>query len=84
MAKFFVNHPIIAIVISILLVIVGIVSIVQLPIAQYPELAPPEILLTGDLRRRRCRNRRAVGGNADRAANAGRRQHDLHDLRQRQ
>ena len=45
MAKYFVNHPIIAIVISILLVIVGIVSIVRLPIAQYPELAPPEILL---------------------------------------
>jgi multidrug efflux pump len=45
MAKFFVNHPIIAIVISILLVIVGTVSIVRLPIAQYPELAPPEILL---------------------------------------
>src|SRR5258706_4529611 len=47
MAKFFVDHPIIAIVISILLVIVGIVSIVRLPIAQYPELAPPEILLKG-------------------------------------
>jgi hydrophobic/amphiphilic exporter-1 (mainly G- bacteria), HAE1 family len=46
MAKFFINHPIIAIVISILIVIVGIVSIVRLPIAQYPELAPPEILLT--------------------------------------
>src|SRR5678815_1838295 len=45
MAKFFVYHPIIAIVISILFVIVGIVSIVRLPIAQYPELAPPEILL---------------------------------------
>ena len=45
MAKFFVDHPIIAIVISILLVIVGIVSIVRLPIAQYPELAPPEIFL---------------------------------------
>src|ERR1700752_1141709 len=45
MARFFVNHPIIAIVISILLVIVGIVSIVRLPIAQYPERAPPEILL---------------------------------------
>ena len=45
MAKFFVDHPIIAVVISILLVIVGIVSIVRLPIAQYPELAPPEILL---------------------------------------
>ena len=45
MAKFFINRPIIAIVISILMVIVGIVSIVRLPIAQYPELAPPEILL---------------------------------------
>ena len=45
MAKYFVNHPIIAIVISILLVIVGVVSIVRLPIAQYPELAPPEIQL---------------------------------------
>src|SRR5258706_8547763 len=45
MAKFFVDHPIIAIVIPILLVIVGIVSIVRLPIAQSPELAPPEILL---------------------------------------
>src|SRR4051812_9813252 len=45
MAKFFVNHPIIAIVISILLVIIGIVSMVRLPIAQYPELAPPEIFL---------------------------------------
>jgi HAE1 family hydrophobic/amphiphilic exporter-1 len=45
MSRFFVNHPIVAIVISILTVIVGIVSIVRLPIAQYPELAPPEILL---------------------------------------
>jgi multidrug efflux pump len=45
MAKFFVNHPIVAIVISIVTVIIGIVSIARLPIAQYPELAPPEILL---------------------------------------
>ena len=45
MSKFFINHPIVAIVISIVTVIVGIVSIVRLPIAQYPELAPPEILL---------------------------------------
>jgi hydrophobic/amphiphilic exporter-1 (mainly G- bacteria), HAE1 family len=45
MARFFINHPIIAIVIAIVTVIVGIVSIVRLPIAQYPELAPPEIQL---------------------------------------
>ena len=45
MAKFFINHPIIAIVISIVTVIVGIVAMVRLPVAQFPELAPPEILL---------------------------------------
>src|SRR5262249_11323048 len=46
MAKFFINRPIVAIVISILMVIVGIVAMVGLPIAQYPNIAPPEILLT--------------------------------------
>jgi hydrophobic/amphiphilic exporter-1 (mainly G- bacteria), HAE1 family len=46
MSKFFINRPIVAMVISILMVIVGIVAMVQLPIAQYPNIAPPEILLT--------------------------------------
>ena len=46
MAKFFINRPIVAMVISILMVIVGLVAMVQLPIAQYPNIAPPEILLT--------------------------------------
>ncbi|MDR3727617.1 MAG: multidrug efflux RND transporter permease subunit [Terracidiphilus sp.] len=43
-SKFFIQHPIIAIVISILMVIVGAVSMVSLPVAQYPEIVPPEIL----------------------------------------
>src|SRR2546427_3296219 len=46
MARFFIDRPIVAMVISILMVIVGIVAMVQLPIAQYPNIAPPEILLT--------------------------------------
>src|SRR5215475_1501130 len=46
MSKFFINRPIVAMVISILMVIVGIVAMVGLPIAQYPNIAPPEILLT--------------------------------------
>ncbi len=46
MARFFINRPIVAIVISILTVMVGLVAMVQLPIAQYPNIAPPEILLT--------------------------------------
>jgi HAE1 family hydrophobic/amphiphilic exporter-1 len=46
MARFFINRPIVAMVISILMVIAGIVAMFQLPIAQYPNIAPPEILLT--------------------------------------
>jgi HAE1 family hydrophobic/amphiphilic exporter-1 len=46
MARFFVNRPIVAMVISILMVIVGLVAMRQLPIALYPNIAPPEILLT--------------------------------------
>src|SRR5678815_1654004 len=46
MAKFFINRPIVAMVISILMVIIGLVALVQLPVALYPEIAPSEILLT--------------------------------------
>ncbi len=45
MAKFFVNRPIVAIVIAIITVIVGVVSILGLPIAQYPDIVPPEIVI---------------------------------------
>jgi HAE1 family hydrophobic/amphiphilic exporter-1 len=45
MAKFFIDRPIVAIVISIVLVIVGGVSILRLPIAQYPNIVPPEIFI---------------------------------------
>jgi HAE1 family hydrophobic/amphiphilic exporter-1 len=43
MSKFFINRPIVAIVIALLTVIVGAVVIVSLPIAQFPAIAPPEI-----------------------------------------
>src|SRR6266853_823446 len=46
MSKFFINRPIVAMVISILMVIIGLVAMVQLPISLYPNIAPPEILLT--------------------------------------
>ena len=45
MSKFFINRPIVAMVIAIIMVIIGVVAMVQLPIAQYPDLAPPEILV---------------------------------------
>src|ERR1700682_291471 len=43
MSKFFINRPIVAMVISIVMVIVGAISILSLPIAQFPNIAPPEI-----------------------------------------
>jgi HAE1 family hydrophobic/amphiphilic exporter-1 len=45
MSKFFINRPIVAIVIAILMVIVGAVTIASLPVAQFPNIAPPEIRL---------------------------------------
>lgn len=46
MAKFFVNRPIVAMVISIIMVIVGLVSMVRLPVAQFPDIVPPEIYIS--------------------------------------
>src|SRR5579862_8639481 len=43
MSKFFINRPIVAIVISILLVMIGGLTILSLPIAQFPNIAPPEV-----------------------------------------
>jgi HAE1 family hydrophobic/amphiphilic exporter-1 len=42
-SKFFVNRPIVAIVIAVLMTIIGGVCILVLPIAQYPDIVPPEI-----------------------------------------
>jgi len=46
MAQFFIRRPIVAMVISILIVLVGLQTIVSLPIEQYPQLAPPNIQVT--------------------------------------
>src|SRR5262250_2874460 len=43
MSKFFINRPTVAMVIAIVTVIVGVVTILTLPIAQFPNIAPPEI-----------------------------------------
>jgi multidrug efflux pump len=43
MSKFFIDRPIFAWVISLLIVLVGVMAISQLPVAQYPSVAPPSI-----------------------------------------
>src|ERR1700693_2274247 len=43
MSRFFINRPIVAIVIAVLMTIIGGVCILGLPIAQFPNIVPPEI-----------------------------------------
>lgn len=43
MAEFFVRRPIVAMVIAILIVLIGLVALGGLPVAQYPEITPPEV-----------------------------------------
>jgi HAE1 family hydrophobic/amphiphilic exporter-1 len=47
LAGFFVRRPIVAMVIAIIIVIVGLVALGRLPIAQYPEITPPMVSVTG-------------------------------------
>lgn len=44
-SRFFIDRPIFAFVISILLVLAGLAAMRTLPIAQYPEIAPPEVMV---------------------------------------
>ena len=46
MSKFFINRPIVAIVIAIFFVIAGAVMVFRLPVAQFPEIVPPKIQTT--------------------------------------
>ena len=43
---FFIDRPIFAAVLSILIVLVGSLALITLPITQYPEIAPPTVLIS--------------------------------------
>ena len=45
-ARFFIDRPVFAAVISIVIVIAGTIAALNLPIAQYPEIAPPTVSVT--------------------------------------
>lgn len=46
MSKFFIDHPIPAIVLSIILTLVGALTAFKLPIAEYPDIAPPTVFVS--------------------------------------
>jgi len=48
MARFFIDRPVFAWVVSILIALMGIIAITKLPVAQYPAVAPPSISITAN------------------------------------
>jgi hydrophobic/amphiphilic exporter-1 (mainly G- bacteria), HAE1 family len=60
MYRFFINRPIVAIVIAILMVIIGLGSMMGLPVAQFPDIVPPAIRIQTTL----------LGGDAQTVANS--------------
>ena len=50
MAKFFIDRPVFAIVIAIVIVLLGSISIPSLPVATYPEVVPPVVEITANYR----------------------------------
>jgi hydrophobic/amphiphilic exporter-1 (mainly G- bacteria), HAE1 family len=46
-ANIFINRPLTAIVISIVIVLIGLISIYNLPISQYPDISPPTVQISG-------------------------------------
>ena len=73
----FVDRPIFATVISLLLTIIGAVAYFALPVEQYPTIAPPTIQVTRELSRRLGRGRGRHRRHAARAADQRRRGHAL-------
>jgi hydrophobe/amphiphile efflux-1 (HAE1) family protein len=45
-SKFFIDRPIFAMVLAIIITLVGLISALNLPIAQYPEIAPPQVTVS--------------------------------------
>src|SRR5713101_5079650 len=46
MARFFIDRPVLAMVLSIVITLAGAIAIVTLPIAQYPDVVPPQVQIT--------------------------------------
>lgn len=48
MARFFIDRPIFAWVIAIIIMLAGVLSIITLPVSQYPDIAPPTVIISGN------------------------------------
>ncbi len=47
-ADIFIKRPVTAIVVSVVIVLVGLISLINLPVAQYPDISPPTVSISGN------------------------------------
>ena len=52
--KLFIDRPILACVVSVLILLVGLIGLVNLPMEQYPDIAPPTVMVSA------CRDRTEI------------------------
>ena len=79
-SQFFIDRPIFAAVLSLMIVVAGALALFQLPISEYPQVVPPTVVVRADLSRREPEGDRRDRGLAARAADQRRRGHALHVL----
>ena len=83
MSKFFIEHPVLANVLAIVLVLIGALCLFRLPVAQYPNIVPPTVQVTTRYPGASAQTVDRHGRPADRAAGQRRPRHDLHAVDQR-
>ena len=77
-SRFFIDRPIFASVLSIVIVLAGLVAMRVLPIAQYPEIVPPQVVVSATYPGASAADDRRDRGRSAGAADQRRRGHDLH------
>src|SRR5690606_37474173 len=60
MVSFFIRRPVLSLVISLIITLLGVLSLTQLPVTQFPDIVPPSVVVTA----------RYTGANADASAKA--------------
>ena len=82
-SKFFIEHPVLANVLAIVLVLIGAISLFRLPIAQYPNIVPPTVQVITRYPGASAQTVIDSGGAADRTAGQRRSRNALHAVDQR-
>ena len=80
LSKFFIDRPIFAGVISVVIFLAGLIAMTQLPISEYPEVVPPSVVVTAQFPGANPRRHRRDRGDAAGRADQRHGEHALHVL----